>query len=156
QYNIVTPEFIAAFVYMGGAGCTIGLLIAMFISNRKRHKVILSLAGPTGLFNINEPVIFGLPIVLNPVLMIPFICVPAILGAISYIALDAGLVHPIVATVPWTTPPVLRAFLATGMHWTGAALAMVNVAIAVGIYFPFIRLMERQEAKMVLSDEGKE
>lgn len=153
QYNIVTPEFIAAFVYMGGAGCTIALLIAMFISNRKRHKVLLSLAGPTGLFNINEPVIFGLPIVLNPVIMIPFICVPAVLGAISYLAVDAGLVHPVVATVPWTTPPILRAFFATGMHWTGAALATFNIVIATMIYFPFIRLMERQEAKAVLAEE---
>ncbi len=154
QYNIVTPEFIAAFVYMGGAGCTIALLIAMFLSNRKRHKVLLSLAGPTGLFNINEPVIFGLPIVLNPVIFIPFICVPAVLGAISYLALSSGLVHPVVATVPWTTPPVLRAFFATGMHWSGAALAIFNIGVATMIYFPFIKLMEHQEAKLVLSEKG--
>ncbi|MGL4773959.1 MAG: PTS sugar transporter subunit IIC [Clostridium sp.] len=145
QYNVLSPEFLAAFVYMGGAGCTIALLISMFIVNRRRHKVLLALAGPTGVFNINEPLIFGLPIILNPMLFIPFIIVPGILGAVSYFAVSTGLVHPVVATVPWTTPPILRAFFATGMHWTGAALAIVNLAIAVGIYLPFVKLMDRQE-----------
>ncbi|MGL4819042.1 MAG: PTS sugar transporter subunit IIC, partial [Bacilli bacterium] len=82
QYNILSPEFLAAFVYMGGAGCTFALLIAMFIVNRRRHKVLLTLAGPTGFFNINEPLIFGFPIILNTYLFIPFVLGPGILGGI--------------------------------------------------------------------------
>lgn len=149
SYNILSPEFLACFVYMGGAGCTIALLISMFIVNRKRHKVLLALAGPTGVFNINEPLIFGLPIILNPLLFIPFVFGPAVLGGISYLAVSLGLVHPVVTSVPWTTPPILRAFLATGMHWTGAALAIVNLIIAVLMYLPFIKIMDVQEKKQM-------
>ncbi|MGL5151850.1 MAG: PTS sugar transporter subunit IIC [Clostridium sp.] len=147
QYNTLTPEFLACFIYMGGAGCTISLLIAMFIVNKRRHKMLLSLAGPTGVFNINEPVIFGFPIVLNSMLFIPFIFGPAILGLISYLAVDLGFVHPVVTSVPWTTPPILRAFLATGMHWTGAALALFNLVLGVLMYLPFVKLIDNQEKK---------
>ena len=136
---------------MGGSACTIALLIAMFITNRRRHKVLLSLAGPTGIFNINEPLIFGFPIVLNPMLFIPFVFGPAIISCISYLAIDFGLVHPVVANVPWTTPPIINGFLATGMHWTGAALSIVNIIIVVLMYIPFLKLIERQEEKELLA-----
>ncbi|MGL4912159.1 MAG: PTS sugar transporter subunit IIC [Romboutsia sp.] len=147
QYNILTPEFLASFVYMGGAGCTISLLVAMFIVNKRRHKMMLSLAGPTSIFNINEPLIFGFPIILNSMLFIPFVLGPAILGLISYLAVDWGLVHPVVTSVPWTTPPILRGFLATGMHWTGAALAAFNLVLGVVMYLPFVKLIDNQERK---------
>lgn len=151
QYNVLTNQFLYSFVYMGGSACTISLLIAMFITNRRRHKVLLSLAGPTGVFNINEPLIFGFPIVLNPMLFIPFVFGPAVISCISYLAIDFGLVHPVVANVPWTTPPIINGFLATGMHWTGAALSMVNIVIVVLMYIPFLKLIERQEEKELLA-----
>lgn len=151
QYNVLTNQFLYSFVYMGGSACTIALLIAMFITNRRRHKVLLSLAGPTGIFNINEPLIFGFPIVLNPMLFIPFVFGPAIISCISYLAIDFGLVHPVVANVPWTTPPIINGFLATGMHWTGAALSIVNIIIVVLMYIPFLELIERQEEKELLA-----
>lgn len=155
QYNVITPEFLACFIYMGGAGCTIALLISMFIVNRKRHKLLLSLAGPTGLFNINEPLIFGFPIILNPLLFIPFVFGPAILGAVSYFAVTSGLVHPVVTSVPWTTPPIIRAFLATGMHWTGAALAIFNLILSVLIYLPFVIMINKQEQREAEKYEEK-
>lgn len=151
QYNVLTNQFLYSFVYMGGSACTIALLIAMFITNRRRYKVLLSLAGPTGIFNINEPLIFGFPIVLNPMLFIPFVFGPAIISCISYLAIDFGLVHPVVANVPWTTPPIINGFLATGMHWTGAALSIVNIIIVVLMYIPFLKLIERQEEKELLA-----
>ncbi|MGL4773298.1 MAG: PTS sugar transporter subunit IIC [Clostridium sp.] len=147
QYNVFTNQFLFSFVYMGGAACTIALIIAMFITNRRRHKVLLALAGPTGVFNINEPIIFGFPIVLNPLLFVPFVLGPSIISAISYLAIDFGLVHPLVASVPWTTPPILNGFLATGMHWTGAVLSIVNLVIVVLMYIPFLKLIERKEAR---------
>ena len=153
QYNVLTNQFLYSFVYMGGSACTIALLIAMFITNRRRHKVLLSLAGPTGIFNINEPLIFGFPIVLNPMLFIPFVFGPAIISCISYLAIDFGLVHPVVANVPWTTPPIINGFLATGMHWTGAALSIVNIIIVVLMYIPFLKLIERQEEKELLATQ---
>ncbi|MFQ9673908.1 MAG: PTS sugar transporter subunit IIC [Clostridium paraputrificum] len=151
QYNVLTYQFISSFVNMGGAACTIGLIVAMFITNRRRHKVLLSLAGPTGAFNINEPIIFGFPIVLNPYLFIPFVIGPSIISAISYLAIKFQLVHPVVASVPWTTPPILNGFLATGMHWTGAALSVVNIVVVVLLYIPFLKLIERNEEKQLLN-----
>ncbi|WP_300381409.1 PTS transporter subunit EIIC [Clostridium sp.] len=150
QYNVLTYQFLSSFVNMGGSACTIALIVAMFITNRKRHKVLLSLAGPTGLFNINEPIIFGFPVVLNLYLFIPFVLGPSIISAISYLAIKFQIVHPVVASVPWTTPPILSGFLATGMHWTGAALSIVNIAIVVLLYIPFIKLIERNEEKELL------
>ena len=151
QYNVLTYQFISSFVNMGGAACTIGLIVAMFITNRRRHKVLLSLAGPTGAFNINEPIIFGFPIVLNPYLFIPFVIGPSIISAISYLAIKFQLVHPVVASVPWTTPPILNGFLATGMHWTGVALSVVNIVVVVLLYIPFLKLIERNEEKQLLN-----
>ncbi|MGL5977647.1 MAG: PTS sugar transporter subunit IIC [Erysipelotrichaceae bacterium] len=156
QYNVFTNQFLFSFVYMGGAACTIGLIVAMFISNRRRHKMLLTLAGPTAIFNINEPVIFGFPVVLNPMLFIPFVIGPSIISAFSYIMIEMGLVHPVVATVPWTTPPILNGFLATGMHWTGAALSIVNIIIVVIIYLPFLKLIERQENEKIAATLAKE
>lgn len=149
QYNVFTYQFLSSFVYMGGASCTIGLIIAMFITNRRRHKVLLALSAPAGVFNINEPIIFGFPIVLNPMLFIPFVFGPAIISAVSYLAIDMGLVHPVVASVPWTTPPIINGLIATGMHWTGAALSIVNIIIVVLLYIPFLKVIERQEAKQM-------
>lgn len=156
QYNIFTNQFLYSFVYMGGASCTIGLIVAMFITNRRRHKVLLALGGPTCLFNINEPIIFGFPIVLNPMLFIPFVLGPAVISGLSYLAIDFGLVHPVVTNVPWTTPPIINGFLATGMHWTGAALSIVNIAIVVLMYIPFLKLIERQEEKELLELQNRE
>lgn len=151
QYNTLTYQFLSSFVNMGGASCTIALIVAMFITNRKRHKILLSLAGPTGAFNINEPIIFGFPIVLNPYLFIPFVIGPSIISAVSYLAIKFQFVHPVVASVPWTTPPILNGFLATGMHWTGAVLSIVNIAIVTLLYIPFIKLIEKNEEKELLS-----
>ena len=132
---------------MGGSGTTIGLLIAMFLVNRKRHKQMIALGTPPGLFNINEPIIFGLPIVLNPVWLIPFICTPIVLTIISYLAVQSHIVFPVVSTIPWVTPPVIGGYLATGGHWSGAVLALVNVVISIVIYLPFVVVAERMEAR---------
>lgn len=140
--NIVTKPFFDSFVYMGGAGTTFALLIAILIFIRKEqqhpYREVAKLATPPGLFNINEPVIFGLPIVLNPLMLIPFILVPIVLTIISYVALATGLVPRTVAIVPWSTPPILSGYLVTGGSIRGIILQVVNMAIAVLIYSPFL------------------
>jgi PTS system cellobiose-specific IIC component len=147
KYSVLAGPFLDAFVYMGGSGTTIGLLIAMFLVNRKRHKQMIALGTPPGLFNINEPIIFGLPIVLNPVWLIPFICTPIVLTIISYLAVQSHIVFPVVSTIPWVTPPVIGGYLATGGHWSGAVLSLVNVVISIVIYLPFVVVAERMEAR---------
>src|SRR5699024_12633566 len=90
------------------------------------------------IFNINEPVIFGLPIVLNLIMLIPFIVIPVFLTIISYIALATGLVPRTVALVPWSTPPILSGYIVTGGSWRGIVLQLFNIALAVVIYIPFV------------------
>ncbi|MBR7797287.1 PTS transporter subunit EIIC [Agaribacter marinus] len=140
--NIVTKPFLDSFVFMGGSGTTIALLIAIFIVIRREknhpYRQVAKLSAPAGLFNINEPVIFGLPIVLNPAMLIPFILIPVTLTVTSYIALATGLVPRTVAILPWTTPPILSGYLVTGGSWRGIALQVFNLTLAVLMYIPFI------------------
>ncbi|WP_080875778.1 PTS sugar transporter subunit IIC [Oceanobacillus timonensis] len=140
--NVVTKPFLDSFVFMGGSGTTIALLIAIFIVIRREknhpYREVAKVSAPAGLFNINEPVIFGLPIVLNPIFLIPFILVPVTLTVISYIALSTGLVPKTVAILPWTTPPILSGYLVTGGSVRGIILQLINLAVAVTIYIPFI------------------
>ncbi|MGE8203896.1 PTS sugar transporter subunit IIC [Heyndrickxia sp. NPDC080065] len=146
--NIVTKPFFDAFMYLGGTGATMALIIAVFIAGRrhKHYRNISGLGAAPGLFNINEPILFGFPIVLNPLLIIPFILTPVVLTVFSYIMIATGIVPKTVAFIPWTTPPVIGGFLATG-SWRGAGLALVNLVIAVLIYIPFIKVAERAEVK---------
>jgi cellobiose PTS system EIIC component len=156
QYGVLAGSFLDAFVYLGGSGATLGLLIAMIIAGRKRNKQLIALGTPPGLFQINEPVLFGLPIVLNPIWFIPFICGPVILTVISYLAVSTGLVHPIVANIPWVTPPIVGGFLATGGHVSGAVLAALNLAISVVIYLPFVYAQSRLDSKRTQNEQKNE
>ncbi|GMA97824.1 PTS sugar transporter subunit IIC [Pelosinus sp. IPA-1] len=145
--NIVTMPFFDAFVWMGGAGTTISLLAALFIAGkRKSNQSMAKLAAGPALFNINEPMMFGLPIVLNPLYLIPFVLTPIVLTIVTYMAIASGLVPKTIAMMPWTTPPVIGGFLVTGSVM-GALLSFVNLVIGVILYIPFIILGERHENK---------
>ena len=152
---LVTKPFLDSFVFIGGSGTTIALLAAIFIVIRREknhpYREVAKLSAPASIFNINEPVIFGLPIVLNPIMLIPFILVPVTLTIVSYFALATGLVPKTVAILPWTTPPILSGYLVTGGSWRGIALQVINLTIAVFLYIPFVMagvraLKERMEA----------
>ncbi|WP_214820921.1 MULTISPECIES: PTS sugar transporter subunit IIC [unclassified Exiguobacterium] len=138
----VTKPFLDAFVFMGGSGTTFALLLAIFIVVRKQrnhpYHQVAKLSTPASLFNINEPVIFGLPIVLNPIMLVPFILVPVTLTIISYVALSTGMVPKTVAIVPWTTPPIISGYLVTGGSVRGVLLQIVNLSIATAMYIPFV------------------
>lgn len=146
QY-IVTKSFFDGFVYMGGSGTTVGLLAAIFVASKnKAHRSIAKIAAPTSLFNINEPVVFGVPIVLNPLFFLPFVFGPVILTIISYVATATGLVPMTSVIIPWTTPPVVGAFLATNGSVAAAALAVFNLGLTFVMYLPFILLANKQVA----------
>lgn len=149
--HIVTMPFFDAFVWMGGAGTTISLVIALFIAGkRKSNQSMTKLAFGPALFNINEPMMFGLPIVLNPIYLIPFVLTPIVLTIVTYMAIASGLVPRTIAMMPWTTPPIIGGFLVTGSIM-GALLSLVNLVIGVVLYIPFIILGEKHENKMELA-----
>lgn len=146
KYNVFAGAFLDAFVYLGGSGMILGLVVALLIAGRRR-KDMIALGGPPALFNISEPMIFGLPIVLNPIYEIPFVLAPVLCAGLSYFAISSGIVHPVImAKIPWVTPPILGGLMATG-HWTGGALAAVNLLISILIYLPFVAAETRMEKK---------
>lgn len=145
--NIFTSVFVDNFVFIGGGGATIGLVIAMFYLARKKNasKQMKTLSPVTflpGLFNINEPTMFGVPIVLNVLLLIPFVLAPIINLYIAWGAMASGLV-PLTYTDPgWTMPPVISGLLATGSI-KGAILQVLLIIIDVLLYLPFIMSIEK-------------
>ncbi len=145
---IVTKSFFDAFVYMGGSGTTIGLLLAFFVASKlKHHRMMAGMGIAPGMFNINEPIIFGLPIVLNPIFFIPFIGTPVLLTIISYLATSWGLVPATTIVIPWVSPPIIGGFLATNGSIAGAVLSAVNLTISFFIYLPFVHMANKQEQK---------
>jgi len=141
--NIFTKPFFDSFVYMGGSGTTISLLIVIYLfSNSKRKRDLMKLSSTQSVFNINEPILYGLPIVMSPIYLIPFIFTPLILTLSSYFAILTGLVPKTIAMVPWGTPPIISGFLITGSI-TGSLLQIFNIFIGILIYFPFVKIAER-------------
>jgi PTS system cellobiose-specific IIC component len=154
--HYMNMQIINSFALIGGSGCTLALLADTFLfSKMKSSKEVAKLAVLPGLFNINEPVIYGYPIVFNLPLIIPFVLIPDLLIAATYGLTCAGVIAPCVVQVPWTTPPVLSAFLATGGDWHAAVWQVIEIAAAMAIYLPFMKVSERAAQKqMELADNG--
>ncbi len=138
--KIFAGGFVDSFIFMGGVGTTLGLTLAMIRSNNTHIKSIGKLSLLPAIFNINEPIMFGTPIVMNPLLFVPFIMVPIINGTIAWFATKYGLVSKIVTLVPWTTPGPLAALLATNFDVSAAILSLALVVLAYFIYTPFLNL----------------
>ncbi|CAM3125697.1 PTS sugar transporter subunit IIC [Leuconostoc rapi] len=147
--HIVTQPFMDFFVYMGGGGATLGFVLAIWlVAKSSRYKTLKTLITPPGLFNINEPTMFGVPIVLNVGLIIPFVLAPIINAVITYVAMSTGLVHATVGVVvPWVTPPIISGFLATGSHISGSILQIALIVLDILIYLPFVKNIDQVELK---------
>lgn len=157
--NVVTKQFIDTFlVGMGGTGMTLAVIILIFAVGRSRQlKELGKLGAPAGIFNVNEPIIFGLPIVMNPLILVPWLIAPVIVTIVTFYSMSLGLVpKPAGIIVPWTTPPLLSGFLATGNAWQGAALQAVNLVIAMVIWWPFLKVMDKQYYEGEKSAENKD
>lgn len=125
---------------------SIALVIAIFVvSKRQDHKTVAKLGLVPSLFNISEPIMFGLPVVMNPIFMIPAIIVPSINLVIAYILTNMNLVGRVVAQVPWITPPGFYAFFATGGDIWAAVLSIALLILDVIIYIPFVKVSNKVE-----------
>ena len=145
---VLNMTMLSMFAEFGGSGGTIGLVLAIFIfSKREDNRSIAGISIVPGLFNINETMTFGIPLVLNPILDIPFILVPVVTLIVGYILISSGFCPKIVLEVPWTMPPVIFGFLATGGSPMGAVSQLIVVAISVVIYIPFLIAYEKFQAK---------
>lgn len=143
--HFMTEQFFQWFVWIGGAGATLSLAFLMaFLGKSDFCKKMGRFTFIPGIFNINEPLIFGVPIVMNPFFALPFILAPLAMGIVTYLAM--GVFHLVsypIAIVPWTLPAPIGALMATGFDWRAAVLAVVNIVIAGVIYYPFFRAFDK-------------
>ena len=153
--EIFTKPFFDCFILLGGAGATLCLILAMLIAAKRNNtRSLAELSLFTAVCNVNELLLFGLPIIMNPLYLIPFLLTPLVLTLTSYAATAAGFVPVTIAEVEWTTPPLLGGYLTTG-SWSGTALQVFNIFIGAIIYIPFVKLAEAQktqETKAALVD----
>lgn len=146
--NIINMYFLQMTGEFGGSGVTIGLVIAIMIfGKREDNKAIATLSLVPGLFNINETVTFGIPMVLNPILGIPFVVAPLVTIIIGYVLTVIGFCPVACLTVPWTTPPIVFGFLATGANVMGAVTQAILIVASTVIYTPFLISYEKYQNK---------
>lgn len=141
---IWTRSSFDAYTMMGGNGATLGLILAIFLlSKREDSRTIAKLAAPMGVFNINEPITFGMPIVLNPLYFIPWTLVPVVTTAIAYGLTAMGVIPPCFLPAPWITPVGLYAFIATGGNLLASLVSVFNLFVSFAIWAPFVVMANR-------------
>ncbi|MCG1013251.1 PTS sugar transporter subunit IIC [Tepidanaerobacter sp. GT38] len=157
--NIITEQFFDM-IWIGGAGATLAVVfLLMFKAKSRQYKELGKMSLAPGLFNINEPIMFGLPVVLNPIGIIPLVLGPVAITIVNYLAMAFNIVaRPTGVIIPWTTPPIIQGFLITG-HISGAILQIVDILIVMLIWWPFIAIMDKkrveEESKMVYNGDNK-
>jgi PTS system cellobiose-specific IIC component len=144
---VTANGFFSTFVNVGGTGATIALALLLWNSKEPGFRKVGRLSLPTQVFQINEPIFFGLPIVLNPVFMIPYVLCALILTTGTYLLMQWGLIGRPFVNVPWTTPPVIGHYLVSGGDWRAAVWGVASIVIAMGVYYPFAKTAERQRLR---------
>ncbi len=140
---IITGAFTKSFTF-GGVGTMFGLAILMcFFAKSKQYKMLGKLSLPTTFFFINEPLLFGIPVVLNPMFFLPLMFITPILGSLTYFVMKIGLVPiPHGLQIPWTTPPVINGFLQGGIGLAVWELLMILASIA--LWYPFFKMGDKK------------
>ena len=154
-FHVWAKPMLDSYIFLGGTGATLGLIIAVFITSRRAdHRQVAKLALPSGIFQINEPILFGLPIIMNPVMFIPFVLVQPLLAAITLTAYYLGIIPPVTNIAPWTMPPGLGAFFNTNGSVAAFLVAMFNLGVATLLYMPFVVIANK--AQTTIDEEQSE
>ncbi|MBR3307655.1 MAG: PTS sugar transporter subunit IIC/EAL domain-containing protein [Lachnospiraceae bacterium] len=142
--EIVSKSFIDTFVNMGGTGCVLGLLLALVIfGKRSSTRKLSGMAFFPNVFNIGEMLVFGLPVIYNPVMLIPFILAPVVCFSNAYILTAVGFMPEVTKEVVWTTPAILSGYVATGSV-RGIFVQLMNIALSMACYAPFVVMYEKK------------
>ncbi len=137
-----------SFVVPGGSGATLPLAIYFIRSKSERLRRVGWLGVWPGIFNINEPITFGAPVIFNPILAIPFIIITFLNVTVAYLATSAGLVSPTYIQAPWTLPSPILMFLATGYDWRAIIVAILTEFVIPGIiWYPAFKAWEKEVLK---------
>lgn len=143
--HVISKQFIEIYtVGMGGTGMTLAVIFAiLFFMKSKQMKQVAKLGLGPGIFNVNEPIIFGLPVIMNPLVIVPWILAPMVVTFVTYLAMSSGLVPPPTGVaVPWTVPIFINGIMATN-SLAGGLLQLVNFTIVLVIWFPFLKFIDR-------------
>lgn len=151
--NIFTEQFLQWFVWIGGAGGTLALVVLFLFSKSEYLRSLGRLSFVPGLFNINEPVIFGTPIVMNPILAIPFIVAPLVTTTLSYFLTVTDLVPLMMARLPFSMISPIAAWISTDWNVFAGVLVVINFFITLAIYYPFFKVFEDQQIKRELEEQ---
>ncbi|GMG97770.1 PTS sugar transporter subunit IIC [Tepidimicrobium xylanilyticum] len=150
--NIITEPFFYTYAIIGGVGITLPLVFIMWKSKSSLLREVSRVSLIPAIFCINEPVMFGVPIVLNPIMFLPFVFGTTLLGTVyGYVLTKLGWVSPAIIHVPWTTPPLLQPYLSTGGDWRAVIAQLVLIIIVGFIWYPFAKIWERR----CLEEESK-
>jgi PTS system cellobiose-specific IIC component len=144
---ITAQGFFTTFVNVGGSGATIALALVLWNSREPGYRKVSRLSLPTQIFQINEPIFFGIPIVLNPIFMIPYVLSALLLTTSTYLLMSWNVIQRPLVNVPWTTPPIIGHYLVTGGDWKAAAWGAASIGLAMLVYYPFAKIAERQRLK---------
>ena len=142
--NLFTQPFWDFYIFIGGAGATLSLVILMSFSKTAHLRSVGRMSFLPGAFQINEPVMFGAPVVMNPTLFIPFVMAPVVNAVIAYIAVNTGIVDKAIAVTPWTAPALIGAAWGAGWAFKTSILTAVLMVIDIMIYYPFFKAYEKQ------------
>ncbi len=150
--HVGTKVLFSIFSMIGGSGCTLALVFFLLRARSLQLRRIGQIELIPALFNINEPITFGLPVVLNPIMAIPFILAPVAAATVTYLATSIGLVSRTFLMVPWALPNPIASYLATGGDWRAVVLFAVNLAVTGAVWYPFFKIYDKQlAAKEALS-----
>ena len=143
--HITADGFYIVFMCLGGTGATLGLVISMLRSKSKLYKSVGELSLPSAIFCINEPVIFGFPIVFNPIMMIPFTITPMILCTLTYALMYFNIIGRPVLQIPWTMPPIFASYFVTGGNIPAVIWSVCTIVISVFVFLPFFKMAEKKQ-----------
>ncbi len=148
---VTANGFFTTFVNVGGTGATLALALVLLNSKEPGFRRVSRISLPTQIFQINEPIFFGLPIVMNPVFMVPYILNALILTASSYLLMEWNVIHRPFVNVPWTTPPIIGHYFMSGGDWKAAVWGVISILIAMAVYYPFAKFAERQRLRAAVT-----
>lgn len=153
ELNILSTNFYDFFTGIGGSGNMLSLVVCMLLFAKSNgYKILAKAALVLCLFNINEPILYGIPVIFNPIMIVPFLLVPAVSFILAYGAIYFGIVPPLSEIHSWLMPPFISGYMATGGAISGALLQLLLVFIGIAIYFPFFKLMDKRSLGIGVSD----
>ena len=143
--HIITEPFFYSWTMIGGVGMTLVLCVIWFRSRSAHLREVARLSFLPGIFCVNEPVMFGVPIVLNPLMFLPFVFLTSLLGTMyGYILTALGWISPAFVQIPWTTPPLLQPYLSTGGDWRNVVAQAILIVLMFFIWYPFAKYYEKR------------